>query len=52
MLAEHLLNSLDSVDPQIELAWGTEITNRIEAIDTGKVALVPADQVLQKLRNR
>ncbi|WP_055075004.1 addiction module protein [Pseudanabaena sp. 'Roaring Creek'] len=52
MLAEHLLNSLDAVDPQIELAWGAEITNRIEAIDTGKVALVPADQVLQKLRNR
>lgn len=52
MLAEHLLNSLDAVDPQIELAWGTEISNRIEAIDTGKVALVPADQVLQKLRNR
>jgi len=52
MLAEHLLNSLDAVDPQVELAWGIEITNRIEAIDTGKVALVPAEQVLQKLRNR
>lgn len=52
MLAEHLLNSLDAVDPQVELSWCTEITNRIEAIDTGKVALVPADQVLQKLRNR
>lgn len=52
MLVEHLLNSLDTVDPQIELAWGTEITNRIEAIDTGKVALIPANQVLQKIRNR
>ena len=52
MLAEHLLNSLDAVDPQIELAWGAEITNRIEAINTGKVTLIPADQVLQKLRNR
>ncbi|NUN64480.1 addiction module protein [Pseudanabaena biceps] len=52
MLAEHLLNSLDAVDPQIELAWGAEVTNRIEAIEAGKVALIPADQVLQKLRNR
>jgi putative addiction module component (TIGR02574 family) len=52
MLAEHLLNSLDAVDPQVELAWGAEITNRIEAIDADKVALIPADQVLQKLRNR
>jgi len=52
MLAEHLLNSLDAVDPQIELAWDAEITNRIEAIDAGKVTLISADQVLQKLRNR
>lgn len=52
MLAEHLLNSLDAVDPQVELAWGAEITNRIEAINTGKVTLIPADQVWRKLRNR
>jgi putative addiction module component (TIGR02574 family) len=52
MLVEHLLKSLDAVDPQIELAWGAEITNRIEVIDAGKVTLIPADRVLQKLRNR
>ena len=52
MLAEHLLNSLDEINPEIETAWNREISNRIEAIDQGKVSLIPADEVLQKLRNR
>jgi putative addiction module component (TIGR02574 family) len=52
MLAEHLLNSLDEINPEIETAWNREISNRIEAIEQGKVTLIPADQVLQKLRNR
>jgi putative addiction module component (TIGR02574 family) len=52
MLAEHLLNSLDEINPEIETAWNREISNRIEAIDQGKVTLIPADEVFQKLRNR
>ena len=52
MLAEHLLNSLDEINPEIETAWNREISNRIEAIDQGKATLIPAEQVLQKLRNR
>ena len=39
MLAEHLLNSLDEINPEIETAWNREISNRIEAIDQGKVTL-------------
>jgi len=52
MLAEHLLNSLDEINPAIETVWNREISDRIEAIKQGKVALIPADQVLQKLKNR
>jgi putative addiction module component (TIGR02574 family) len=52
MLAEHLLKSLDEINPQVETAWETEIANRIQAIQEGEVALIPADEVLQKLRNR
>jgi putative addiction module component (TIGR02574 family) len=52
MLAEHLLNSLDEINPQVDSAWSEEITNRIEAIDQGKVTLVPANQILQKIKNR
>ncbi|MDB9452550.1 addiction module protein [Dolichospermum circinale] len=52
MLAEHLLKSLDEINPEVETAWETEIANRIQAIDEGQVALIPADEVLQRLRNR
>ena len=52
MLAEHLLKSLDEINPQVETAWETEIANRIQAIDEGQIALIPADEVLQRLRNR
>jgi putative addiction module component (TIGR02574 family) len=52
MLAEHLLNSLDDINPEIELAWSSEIINRIQAIDENTVTLVPADEVLRKLRDR
>jgi putative addiction module component (TIGR02574 family) len=51
MLAEHLLNSLDQVDPEIEAAWTVEITNRIEEIDQNQVKLIPAEEVLSRLRN-
>jgi putative addiction module component (TIGR02574 family) len=52
MLAEHLLNSLDQVDPEIEAAWTVEITNRIEEIDQNQVKLISAEEVLSRLRNR
>jgi putative addiction module component (TIGR02574 family) len=52
MLAEHLLNSLDRVAPEIEAAWSAEITNRIEEINQNTVTLVPAEEVLSQLRNR
>ncbi len=50
MLAEHLLNSLDEVDPEIEAAWAEEITNRIESIDQVKVTLISAEEVLPHQR--
>ena len=52
MLAEHLLKSLDEINPEVETVWETEIANRIQVIDKGQVALIPADEVLQRLRNR
>ncbi len=52
MLAEHLLKSLDEINPEVEAGWEKKITNRIKAIDEGKVTLVSSDEVLQRLRNR
>lgn len=52
MLADHLLNSIDGLEPSIESAWNTEIKQRIQDIDQESVALIPADHVLQRLRDR
>ena len=52
MLAEHLLKSLDEINPEVESAWNREITDRIEANDQGTVTLLPASQVLQHIKNR
>jgi putative addiction module component (TIGR02574 family) len=52
MLAEQLLNSLDQREPEIESAWVEEVKARVEEIDQNKVALIPAEEVLDQLRNR
>ncbi|QYX30315.1 addiction module protein [Sphaerospermopsis torques-reginae] len=52
MLVEHLIKSLDEINPEVENAWESEIVNRIDSIDKGEVSLIPADEVLQRLRNR
>ena len=40
------------VDAEIRQAWGDEARRRMADVDTGKVALVPGDQVLVRLRRR
>ncbi|MEM9220221.1 MAG: addiction module protein [Cyanobacteria bacterium P01_F01_bin.150] len=52
MLANHLLNSIDDIAPSVESAWNTEIAQRIKDIDQETVTLIPANDVLQNLRNR
>jgi hypothetical protein len=37
-------------DAQIKQAWDKEIARRLEAIDSGKVKLIPAEKVFAKLR--
>ena len=41
----------DEINPEVETAWETEIANCIQAIDESQVALIPSDEVLQRLRN-
>jgi putative addiction module component (TIGR02574 family) len=53
MLAEHLLKSLDAQDQAvIDAAWAEVAEQRIQEVSQGKVTAIPADQVLQQLRNR
>ncbi|HEY9421627.1 MAG TPA: addiction module protein [Thermoanaerobaculia bacterium] len=50
--AEFAYNLLQSVDenPEHERLWKDEIERRCREIDEGKATLIPADEVLAKLR--
>jgi len=53
MLADHLLESLDDEDQKrIDAIWAEEAERRVQAIDEGKVKLIPGDEVLAELRSR
>jgi putative addiction module component (TIGR02574 family) len=49
-LAAEILASLDGpADPDAEAAWNHEIDRRIEAIETGTIALEPWEQVKRRI---
>ena len=50
-LAGSLLESLDEHPPDsgIEVSWSEEIKRRIEEIDSGKVQLIPYEEVRRRL---
>ena len=52
-LAEFLLESAESqADPDAEAAWDSEIRDRIRAIDEGRVAGVPYEDVMRSAEER
>lgn len=53
-LAGSLLESLDPepVEEGVEAAWSEEIKRRIEEIDTGKVEMIPYEEVRRRLAAR
>jgi len=53
-LAGSLLESLDEhpLDPGVEAAWSEEIARRIEEIGSGKVQLIPYEEVRRRLAAR
>jgi putative addiction module component (TIGR02574 family) len=50
-IASSLLESLDEspADEGVESAWSEEIQRRIEEIDSGKVQLIPYEEVRRRL---
>jgi putative addiction module component (TIGR02574 family) len=50
-IANSLLESLDEgpADEGVEAAWSDEIQRRIEEIDSGKVQLIPYEEVRRRL---
>jgi len=53
-LAGSLLESLEEhpPDPGVEAAWSEEIKRRVEEIDSGKVQLIPHEEVRRRLMAR
>ena len=52
-LAEFLLESAEAAaDPEAEAAWDSEIRDRIRAIDEGRVAGVPYEDVMRSAEAR
>lgn len=53
-IADSLLESLDEspVDASVEEAWSQEIKHRTEDIDSGKVQLIPYEEVRRRLLAR
>lgn len=48
-LADRLISSLFE-DHEIENAWATEVEHRIEEIESGRAALVPASDAIARAR--
>ena len=52
-LAEFLLESAEAAaDPEAEASWDSEIRDRIRAIDEGRVAGVPYEDVMRSAEER
>ena len=51
LLIDHLIESLDEAPAEegVEEAWGEEIRRRVDDIRSGKVKMIPGEQVLREL---
>jgi putative addiction module component (TIGR02574 family) len=51
LLIDHLIESLDegSAEDGVEEAWDEEIKRRVDDIRSGKVKMIPGEQVLREL---
>jgi len=51
LLIDHLIESLDErpLEEGVEEAWAEEIKRRVDDIRSGKVEMIPGEQVLREL---
>ena len=54
LLIDHLIQSLDDdpADEGVEAAWDEEIKRRVDEIRSGRVEMIPGEQVLRELAKR
>ncbi len=51
-LVETILAQLPHADPDWDAAWTTEAERRMAVVARGEDALIPADKVMENLRNK
>ena len=51
LLIDHLIDSLDEgpAEEGVEQAWGEEIKRRVDEIRSGKVEMIPGEEVRRRL---
>lgn len=49
-IADLILQTLNTPDPDIEIVWIQEVEERVEEYEKGKVELIPAQEVFKSLR--
>jgi len=54
LLIDHLIESLDEEPPEegVEQAWAEEIKRRVDDIRSGKVEMIPGEEVRRRLAAR
>ena len=54
LLIDHMIESLDEgpAEEGVEEAWSDEIKRRVDDIRSGKVEMIPGEQVLRELAKR
>jgi putative addiction module component (TIGR02574 family) len=54
LLIDRLIESLDNepAEEGVEAAWGEEIKRRVEDIRSGRVKMIPGEEVLGRLKAR
>jgi len=54
VLIDRLIQSLDDAPPEagVEEAWAEEIKRRVEDVRSGKVEMIPGEEVLRRLGRR
>lgn len=51
-VADLILQSLNPPDPSVEEKWVVEIRRRIEEVESGKVKMIPGNEVFEEIRKR
>ncbi len=51
-LIDHLLESISPKSEEIDEAWKIEVERRIDEVESGKVQLIPGEEVIARMRKR